>query len=236
MQSVKAARRPMTLARLCAAFGAIVLLAACGAPSQNSGTHKPAYFIDPSLKTQAITEAKAKNARGERVWCVPFARTASGVDLRGNAGTWWNAAKGAYERGDAPHPGSVMAFSSTRKMPMGHVAVVSEVVSSRKILIDHANWNRNQISLKMPVIDVSPNNDWSQVRVAGDNKTFGSIYPVNGFIYPDQAMADIAPAFDQRAAQSASGLDAAILEALATPMDSQSLMTEEARLVAAQAM
>lgn len=175
--------RTRAIALLCAAL----MLGACASTTTMSTKGAPAAMAsvsDPVLTGKAVAEAKAKRARGERVWCVPFARTASGVEIRGNAGTWWNAAKGEYERGNAPEPGAVMAFSSTRKMPLGHVAVVSEVVSPREILIDHANWSRNKVSLKMAVVDVSDKNDWSAVRVESQPGSLGRVYPVNGFIYP----------------------------------------------------
>lgn len=163
-------------------------LGACASPTLSTKTAPEG--IDPVRSAQAVAEAQAKRARGERVWCVPFARTLSGVEIRGNAGTWWNAAKGVYERGQEPEVGAVMAFSSTRKMPMGHVAVVSEVVSPREVLIDHANWKRNQVSLKMAVVDVSDSNDWSKVRVEYSDDSFGRVYPVAGFIYPDPPAED----------------------------------------------
>ena len=48
----------------------------------------------------------------------------------------------------------------------GHVAVVKAILSSRLIRVDHANWlNGGEVSLDVPVIDVSPDNDWSEVRV-----------------------------------------------------------------------
>ena len=133
----------------------------------------------------ATAEVKQKRARGERVWCVPFARTASGVEIKGNAKTWWAAAEGRYRRGDEPSVGAVMVFSGSRKMPMGHVAVVAQVVNDRVILIDHANWKRNQISLGMAVTDVSEAGDWSAVRVEGTPGVVGRVNPVSGFIYPD---------------------------------------------------
>ena len=133
----------------------------------------------------ATAEVKQKRARGERVWCVPFARTASGVGIKGNAKTWWAAAEGHYRRGDEPEVGAVMVFSGSRKMPMGHVAVVAGVVSDRVILIDHANWKRNQFSVGMAVTDVSEAGDWSAVRVEGTPGVVGRVNPVSGFIYPD---------------------------------------------------
>jgi surface antigen len=132
----------------------------------------------------AVTEAQSKRSRGERVWCVPFARTASGVEIKGNAKTWWAAAEGRYDRGNQPMVGAVMVFSGSRSMPMGHVAVVSEVVNDRIILIDHANWKRNQVSLDMAVIDVSEAGDWSAVKVENGSGSYGRTNPVSGFIYP----------------------------------------------------
>ena len=79
-------------------------------------------------------------------------------------------------------------------MRMGHVAVVDHIVDGRTVIIDHANWGgpgavRGGISRDISVVDVSPNNDWSAVRVAlGHSGEYGSIYPTYGFIYnrPDQ--------------------------------------------------
>jgi surface antigen len=137
----------------------------------------------------AVAEAKAMRKRGQRVWCVPFARMASGIEIKGNAKTWWASAKGLYRRGAEPEVGAVMVFSGSRAMPMGHVAVVAEVVNDRTILIDHANWRRNQVSLGMAVVDVSQAGDWSAVRVAGSPGVYGRVNPVSGFIYPDVMVA-----------------------------------------------
>ena len=128
--------------------------------------------------------------------CVPFARAESGVEIRGNAKTWWAQAAGAYERGREPRKGAVMAFAGTSGMPLGHVAVVKKVVSDREILIDHANWSpiggrRGQIERNVRVVDVSAAGDWSAVRVwyapIGDLGLRAN--PVQGFIYnrPDSA-------------------------------------------------
>ncbi|MDO8881842.1 MAG: CHAP domain-containing protein [Pseudotabrizicola sp.] len=161
------------------------MLTACGDAITKSTMSAPApSSFNPMLQAQAISEVKEKQARGARVWCVPFARTASGVELKGNAGTWWKAAKGVYFRGSAPEEGAVMVFAPHSSSRLGHVAVVSEVVSERKVLIDHANWHRNQISLKMPVIDVSENNDWSRVQVEGTPGVIGNARPLHGFVYP----------------------------------------------------
>src|SRR4051812_27488985 len=60
--------------------------------------------------------------------CVPFARAASGIQIYGDAWTWWNQAEGKYDRGHAPKVGSVIVFAKTSRLPLGHVAVVSRVV------------------------------------------------------------------------------------------------------------
>ncbi len=145
--------------------------------------------LDPDLLSQAIHQANALRSAGARIWCVPFARAASGVDIRGNANTWWMKAASEFDRSHEPSIGAVMAFSGTRKLPMGHVAVVSKLVSDREIEVDHANWVRNRISLGMRVLDVSPNNDWSAVRVESNPGQFGRVYPVDGFILPPTMMA-----------------------------------------------
>ena len=121
--------------------------------------------------------------------CVPYARFMSGIGLRGDAWTWWDKAAGIYARGNHPEPGAVLSFPGIERMPLGHVAVVTQVLSDRKILIDHANWPtvmepRGAISRDVQVVDVSADNDWTEVRVQfGEGGPLGSVYPANGFIY-----------------------------------------------------
>lgn len=123
--------------------------------------------------------------------CVAYVRAVTGFDLSGNAWQWWNAASGIYNRGHVPEPGAVMVFSRTRHMRDGHVAIVREVLSTREILIDQANWevvhhHRGAVSTAVHVIDSSPDNDWTQVRVQwGSGHVFGRVNPVSGFVYPD---------------------------------------------------
>lgn len=122
--------------------------------------------------------------------CVPFARAASGIAIYGDALTWWDQAEGRYERGDRPRVGAVMAFAPHRNMELGHVATVAQVIDSRTILLDHANWSpidgrRGQVERGARAVDVSPDNDWSAVRVwyhplQGLGRT---VWPVRGFIY-----------------------------------------------------
>jgi hypothetical protein len=116
--------------------------------------------------------------------CVPYARSATGITLAGNAWEWWDHAAGTYERGSVPEPGGVLAFRANGRMRLGHVAVVTRVVNNREIEIDHANWAGGGVATNVPVVDVSENNDWSAVRVGlGRSDSFGSIYPTYGFIY-----------------------------------------------------
>ena len=75
--------------------------------------------------------------------CVPFARAASGIQIYGDAWTWWGQADGKYKRGDTPRIGSVVVFAKTARLPFGHVAVISRVVTSRVVLVTHANWSRD---------------------------------------------------------------------------------------------
>ena len=122
--------------------------------------------------------------------CVPYARQVSGIQIYGDAHTWWGQADGRYKRGRTPKVGAVMAFKPHRNMRLGHVAAVSRVIDSRTILLRHSNWSpingrRGQIEDNVKAIDVSPNNDWSQVRVwyhpiQGLGKT---PWPIHGFIY-----------------------------------------------------
>ena len=131
-------------------------------------------------------------AQAMALQCAPFARDVSGIEIFGNAGTWWGQAAGKYARGNEPKVGAVIAFKPTRSMPIGHVGMVSKIVSDREVLIDHANWSvingrRGQIERGARVLDVSPAGDWSEVRVwyAPVNGLGTSSYPLYGFIYKD---------------------------------------------------
>jgi hypothetical protein len=128
--------------------------------------------------------------------CAPYARNLSGIDLYGNAWTWWQHANGVYARGNRPVVGAALIFKPKRDMPAGHVAVVTRVLSAREITVDHANWGqrglRGKVQHGVRVIDVSDNNDWSLVRVwYPPVRDFGSAYDVYGFIYPSRPRLDL---------------------------------------------
>jgi surface antigen len=125
--------------------------------------------------------------------CVPYARQVSGVKIFGDAHTWWGQAEGRYAKGNVPRLGAVMAFSPHGKMRLGHVAAVSRIIDSRTVLIRHSNWSpingrRGQIEDDVRAIDVSPGNDWSEVRVWFDPISgLGTTHwPVTGFIYNEK--------------------------------------------------
>ena len=124
--------------------------------------------------------------------CAPYAREISGIQIRGNANTWWGQAAGRYERGRAPKEGAVLAFEATRRMRVGHVAMVSKVVSEREVLLTHANWSRRGgVERDVRAMDVSAAGDWSLVKVwYGPQHGLGtSSYPTSGFIYSGKAPA-----------------------------------------------
>ena len=127
------------------------------------------------------------------IQCAPYAREVSGIELYGDARTWWGQAQARYQTGNRPREGAVMAFRPHRSMQLGHVATVSRVLDSRRVLLDHANWSpidgkRGQVEKNVLAIDVSPNNDWSEVRVwyAPIADVGTTRWPIEGFIYADE--------------------------------------------------
>ena len=125
--------------------------------------------------------------------CVPYARIVSGVDIHGDALNWWDQADGRFQRGHKPKKGAVLAFRPNGPMVLGHVAVVSKVLDDRRVLVRHANWSvPGAIEEDVPVVDVSANGDWSEVRVwhspsgqmgARTNPTYGFIYPIKAKLH-----------------------------------------------------
>lgn len=125
-------------------------------------------------------------ARRPYLQCVPYAREVTGVQIYGDAHTWWGQAAGRYGRGHEPKVGAVMAFRAGGSSKLGHVAAVSKIVDSRTVLISHANWSRRgQIERNVRAVDVSENNDWSAVRVWYDpiKAMGGRHWTLAGFIY-----------------------------------------------------
>lgn len=144
----------------------------------------------------AAPSARADSLLDYQGQCVPFAREASGIQIYGDAWTWWDQAKGRYARGSTPRVGAVIAFARSDRLRLGHVAVVSRIVDDRVLMITHANWSRFNGERGHPeqdvtLFDVSPRGDWSMVKVwyRDRNGLGSSVYPVNGFIYgaPDRS-------------------------------------------------
>jgi surface antigen len=146
-----------------------------------------------SLAVVAFVLMAPVGAAADTYWqCVPFARLISGVQIFGDAYTWWRQAIGKYETGFQPKAGAVLCFKPTARMKLGHVAVVSQVLTDRIVQITHANWSpiegsRGKVEQDVTIVDVSAQGDWSQVKVWYDpNRDLGgSTYATEGFIYPD---------------------------------------------------
>jgi len=162
-------------------------LAACaGSDSRRSTTSSTAGNPDLAYTLAATGGQPRIVSPKRRLQCVPYARKLSNIQIRGDAWTWWQAARGRYHRGDKPTVGSVLVLGR-KGQSRGHLAVVTRIVSDREIVANHANWlNRGKIHLDTPIRDVSPGNDWSAVRVwYTPGSVLGrSTYPAHGFIYP----------------------------------------------------
>ncbi len=148
-----------------------------------------------SLLAAATLAASGVGAHAEEYWqCAAFARVFSGIQIFGDAWTWWRKATGKYAKGDVPQAGAVLVFKPQGAMRLGHVAVVSHVLNDRIIQVTHANWSviqgeRGKIEQDVTVVDVSPDGNWSEVKVwynpLGD--LGNTTYSTYGFIYKTAA-------------------------------------------------
>lgn len=121
-----------------------------------------------------------------KLQCVPYARKRTGIAIRGDAWTWWKSARGRYQRSKVPAVGAVLVLKR-RGHSRGHLAVVTQVVNDREIIVDHANWlNHGRIHRNIPVRDVSSGNDWSAVRLwhVPTQHLGVATYRAYGFVYP----------------------------------------------------
>ena len=166
------------MARCIAILATALLLAACAGPSREVAAPKFAG---------AVPAAPQMLAAARPLQCVPYARALSGLPIRGDAWTWWQSAEGRYLRGPVPQAGSVLVLKKTDRLRFGHLAVVTRVLGPREVLAEHANWlNGGKIHRNVPLVDVSPANDWSQVRLwyVPGNHLGSRTYPAHGFIHP----------------------------------------------------
>lgn len=164
--------------------------------------HRRLRTIIGSIAAAMLVSVSPSGVSASDYWqCVPFARLMSGIQIFGDAHTWWQQAAGKYQTGFTPKAGAVLCFKPTGRMRLGHVAVVSQVLTDRIIQITHANWSiiegaRGHVEQNVTVIDVSPAGDWSEVKVWYDpSRDLGSTtYPTFGFIYQDAAASKFAVA------------------------------------------
>lgn len=133
------------------------------------------------------SRAGAYTGRAAPVECAPFARALTGVSLVGDAADWWWQADGRYGKAHVPEVGSILVFRRSGRLPSGHVAVVSRILSPRRITVTQANWLHGRVTEDQTVLDVSSRGDWSVVRVWWPPAGGLGItdYPVHGFIRPD---------------------------------------------------
>ncbi|WP_326522695.1 CHAP domain-containing protein [Azospirillum isscasi] len=114
-------------------------------------------------------------------------RSISDFEIRGDAWTWWNAAATQYERDQRPALGSVLVFKRSPRLGRGHVSLVSHIVDRRTIEVDHSWLDGRGLRRNMRVVDVSPRNDWSAVRVWHEpsDQLGMRVYTTYGFILPE---------------------------------------------------
>jgi hypothetical protein len=166
------------------------LLAGCASPepAEVGRQAAPTLALTPTPSLADLQSYVVKPGIGDQ--CVPYARARSGIAIFGDAHTWWDSAAGQFARGSMPAAGAVLVLSKTSRLRRGHVAVVTRVVGPREIRLDHANWQPDAVIIGMAAVDVSPANDWSQVRFWNkEARMWGRTYPAEGFIYnlPDGA-------------------------------------------------
>lgn len=175
-------------------------------------TRRPPFINAMVCVALLATACPQAIAQEPLLQCVPYARQVSGIQIYGDAHSWWQQADGRYAKGNRPVVGAVMAFKPYRSMQLGHVAAVSKVVDSRRVLLNHANWSpingrRGQIERDVLAEDVSPGNDWSEVRVwftpTGGLGT--TRYPIHGFIYPQGRAPQTAPQPREQIARNDAG-------------------------------
>ena len=150
----------------------LLLLAVSACASHGSGGRDLGDYVGGSVSVE----------------CAPFARALTGVALWGDAADWWSQSAGRYRRGEAPSVGSLLVFRRSSRLPSGHVSVVSRVLGAREILVTQANWVHHRVTEDQPVIDISPANDWSEVRVwwPPSGQMGGGEYATYGFIRPNR--------------------------------------------------
>jgi surface antigen len=128
----------------------------------------------------------ADASRHPGITCAPFARELAGIALYGDAYSWWTSASGRYGRSAQPEIGAVLVLRRNSRLPSGHVAVVSRVLAPRQVLVIQANWVPDELTEDQLAVDVSPHNDWTEVRMwwPPTNALGDHAFPAYGFILP----------------------------------------------------
>src|SRR5262249_35681631 len=68
---------------------------------------------------QYVPTARITNRRAH-LQCVPFARREAGLDIHGDANTWWTQAKDHFARAERPEEGSVIVLRGYAGPNRGH--------------------------------------------------------------------------------------------------------------------
>lgn len=170
-----------------------LLLTACASDPDHTYLSSDDAFLDSGDTLVDDGNEAAIETPSHPMQCVPFARARSGINVHGDAADWWDKSAGRYDHSATPHLGAILVLTGYAGPHHGHLAVVTAMDSSRQIRVDHANWmNDGRIYRNAPVVDVSPDNDWSRVRVwdTRDGVLGSRIYPVQGFIGPGRPHGD----------------------------------------------
>ena len=145
---------------------------------------------EPNSPVVTLSDASA------RIDDVAYVKSVTGMAIPGEAWSWWDGSNGRYARGHRPMPSAVLVFRQQQNLPVGHLAIVTKVLSPREVRISHADWastwaTRGRITGNVPVLDVSRTNDWTQVRLWYANSgTVDRVYDTYGFVYGGAKPAD----------------------------------------------
>ena len=149
-----------------------------------SSTHNFDYAANEPVTAGGIVKTPSHPLE-----CVGFcSRAHSGIDLRGDAfglvaaGRRPLCPRHRSERRLDPRSDRLCGAAPLPIWPWS-----GDIISPREIRVDHANWlNDGAIYLSDPIVDVSPENNWSEVRVYNQRAaSWGrQTYLVQGFIGP----------------------------------------------------
>lgn len=108
------------LLRCLASCAVVFCLSAC-VTDDGRRAHSPQSATTSSVPDVPSTAMAAGYRVKTPEQCVPYARRLSGIDIFGDAYTWWNKAGTRFARGCVPVPGAVLVLAKSQKMVHGHV-------------------------------------------------------------------------------------------------------------------